>query len=139
MAFGKEDAKRGVFRSKERARQLLIFDGIKTRQSENGTPTDIDYAWDHQGKALIIGEIKYGDTPIPFGQKLFLERLVDNSRVPAILIHASHQHPDDEDVIVKDCKVVAYRTGGKWHKPKNLDMTLPELQQNFIDRTTETL
>lgn len=79
------------------------------------TPTDIDGFLDFGGNAFVCIEYKYGDTEIPFGQKLALERLVNTMSKPCILIHATHDCPPEENIDGANSKVVQTYHKGRWH------------------------
>ena len=41
-------------------------------------PTDIDVLIEYKDSEYIIFEVKFGDAEVPFGQKLALQRMVDD-------------------------------------------------------------
>ena len=111
------DAARGKIRNRECAGQLKDFSGLRFGKI---TPTDIDGFVDFQNKAFVIFEIKHGNTPMPYGQKLGYERLCDaceKAGIKTLVIVAHHQvkAPDDIDVAV--LPVTQVRLKGKWKTP----------------------
>ena len=57
------------------------------------SPTDIDAFLDFGGKAFVIIETKYKNSPLPRGQRLALERLCDASEkggVRSVVLVASY-------------------------------------------------
>lgn len=78
--------------------------------------SDIDAVIDACGKGWILFEAKHGDAMPPLGQKILIERLINDiskAGVPAIAMICSHG--DEETVYLKDCIVTAYyMAGNKW-------------------------
>jgi hypothetical protein len=72
-----------LIRNRDLVSQSIDYSGV-----ENGLihPSDIDLTLTFDDKFLIIGEVKYRDTPIPLGQLILLRNLVDgwNDRVELI-------------------------------------------------------
>ena len=62
----------GIFRNREYAKQLKSFSGLRFGKI---TPTDIDGFLDFGNNVYVFIETKHGDAPLPYGQKLALERL----------------------------------------------------------------
>ena len=126
---------RGVINNIERAKQINSFDGL---QYGNITPTDLDGCIEYHNKAYIFIEIKYGDTQLPFGQRLALERLVKDTGLAkkSIAIIAQHNIKNtDHQIIVKDCIVrELYLWNEKKWRPPNRDMTVKELADTFITK-----
>ena len=96
------------------------------------TPTDLDGFIDFGNKAFIYLEYKYKDTKIPFGQELALTRQVDAVSKPCILIHASHEHPPEEDIDGANAKVVRVYYKGKWYDSKS--RTVKEAIDRFLEK-----
>lgn len=69
-------SERGVFQHANRGRQLLRFDDFRYG---NITPTDIDAVIDYKNYVWVFFEAKLKDKDVPFGQKLALERLIQNA------------------------------------------------------------
>lgn len=107
---------RGEIYNRPRAKQINNFNGLIYGAI---TPTDIDGVIDFHGKCFVFLEMKYRDTPLPFGQRLAFERIVNNSKRPAICIIARHDMQPDLDVDVKNCMVSEYYTGNTWRHPRN--------------------
>ena len=57
-------------------KQLIDFQGLAV--DEYIYPTDIDGLIEYKDSEYIIFEVKYGDAEVPFGQKLALQRMVDD-------------------------------------------------------------
>ena len=119
---------RGVIQHRDRARQILDFHGL---QYERGiTPTDIDLFLDFENKAFVFGEIKHRDTPLQYGQRLALERIVDACPITAILFMARHDIDDcEKDVDVSILTVDEYRWEQVWK-----EAVKTETVRQFIDR-----
>jgi hypothetical protein len=116
-----------AFRNKRRARQLIEFDGLRY-----GTkmPMDIDAFMDFGGKAFVFIEAKYGDAPLPLGQRLALERLCDaiDNGIESYVLVARHTAPSRVDVDLATALVTEYRSRGKWRNTKE-----PHTVREFLD------
>lgn len=85
-----------------RAAAMQIRDFTRMRWG-NITPTDIDGIMEYQDKAYIIFELKYGDTDLPFGQRLALERLCRDLKKTGKFILgcvSSHRDSPPNDITV---------------------------------------
>lgn len=115
-------------------RQLIDFRGLAV----DGYiyPTDIDGLIEYKDSEYIIFEIKHGSTEVPLGQKLALQRMVDDfTKVgkEAIALVCEHSvHDTDKTVIAALCKVreVYYGQEKQWRKP-NRQITLRQAVDNF--------
>ena len=60
----------------DRMKQLIDFKGLGV----DGYiyPTDIDGLLEYKDSEYIIFEVKYGNAEVPFGQKLAIQRMVDD-------------------------------------------------------------
>jgi len=103
---------RGQIRDRARSTQVIDYSGLRYGKI---TPTDIDGLIEYKDKAYIFIEYKSGKAEMPYGQRIALERLVDNLRKPAILIHASHEHPETEDIDGANAIAESIYYKGKWH------------------------
>lgn len=108
-----QDDNRGIIKNRTYSSQQKLFVGLKYGKI---TPTDIDGFLDFKNKLFVVIEIKHGTGPVPFGQKLAIERIVDNlsniAGKKAIGIIGRHNSP--EDIIVGDCWVSAIRWNKQW-------------------------
>lgn len=123
---------RGVIRHPDRARQLRKYDGLRYGAA---TPTDIDFFFEIDGRAFIIGELKYGDAPICGGQRLALARLVDaiqSDTRDAIALIAEHNiHDCAVDIPAADAVVKEYRRRGEWQHPSRR-LTVKDVFDAFL-------
>lgn len=113
------------------ARQLKIFKNLRW---DNISPTDIDGFIEFNNEIFIIFELKYGDTEMKYGQQLALERLKDaihESGKSVLLIIASHNSKENEDIDASACVVSKYRSNKSWHQP-NHDMTVKDICDLFL-------
>ncbi len=104
-------------RNEDYLKQFKDFEGLKW-----GTirPTDIDMVVDFHNKLLIWVELKYGETEIPPGQRLALERICDaieKAGLKSYVLIAKHNSQDR--IIVAEAIVVEYRASQTWQKPEN--------------------
>ena len=98
-----------MFRNKEYASQLKDYSGLKFG---NISPTDIDACLEFGGKLFIFVETKFGNSPMPRGQELALERLCDLLTVPAVIIQTTHNSSGDIDMA--NTIVTRYRENTNW-------------------------
>ncbi len=112
------EALRGTITNRARFIQAIKFDGMKFGRI---TPTDIDAAIEFDNRLFIFIEAKFVGREILTGQRMFLERLANNTNDPpnkyAISIVAEHCIPSDQDVILSDAIVRTYWRDGEWRKP----------------------
>ena len=127
---------RGVIYNRQRAGQEIDFSGLRYGKC---TPTDIDGLIELGGKVFIFIEYKFGDAPMPFGQKLALERVVDimNKTKPSLLVHAQHFSPPEQDIDGANAIVVKVRTGMRWITNWVSGKTVKEVVDAFILRRTK--
>jgi hypothetical protein len=104
---------RGVIQNRDRRVQVADMSGLRFGKI---TPTDIDAAIEYQDRCYIFIEGKYGGAPVPFGQKLFIERLVDrlSRSVFAVGVIADHYTPSHEDIMFDRMIVREIRYKGRW-------------------------
>lgn len=125
---------RGKIHNRARWQQVRDFSGLRFG---NITATDIDGLIEYQNKGYIIFELKNGDAPLDFGQRLALERLTDTltgAGKPTICIISSHMSDNPEqDIDVANSLVVSYRSGGKWHEVVERGFITKELVERFIN------
>jgi molybdate-binding protein len=102
-------------------KQLVDFKGLAIDGSIY--PTDIDGLIEYKDSKYIIFEIKYGDADVPFGQRLALQRMVDDfikvgkQAVAFICEHAVRD--THKPVVAAWCKVREIYDGleNKWYTP----------------------
>jgi len=119
---------RGVIQNQEQFHRRILFDGIRFGKC---MPTDIDAALEFGGKVLILYEVKYGNAPIPYGQRLLLTRIVDAWAGEAVLFICRHRDDGTEDVHLKDTYVTSVYYKGRMHEEKVI--------RNTKERTREFL
>jgi len=125
MKYSNEN--RGKIQNKAQALQVNDFSSLRFK---NITPTDIDGFIDFQNKKFVLIEIKYKDALLPFGQKLALERLCDNSKKDTILMVGSHTS-ETGDIDVGGCILREYRYKRAW-KVYPEKITIKEAIKRFL-------
>lgn len=110
---------RGKMSYRERGRQINDFSGLVFER--NITPTDIDAMIDFAGKLFVYIELKYGNAPMPPGQRRALEAAVKShnaakNKAFAILARHTVENPED-DVDVSIVMVDSYYNGKSWRPP----------------------
>lgn len=109
-----DNTERGKIRNRDAGKQIIDYSGLRFN---NITPTDIDGMIEYKGKAFIFYEFKFGDAPMPLGQKIALTRMVDaiqRGGTPAILILGSHNNPASEDIDAANATVKGIYWNGSW-------------------------
>lgn len=122
-------------RSRDRARQLVSFEGMEL--GPRMWPTDFDAVIDWRGRAWLLFEVKHGDKAVPLGQRIALERFVRDmwaAGKPAVAAVVEHYVADPRhDVFLADCTVREVLVGGEagWRAPRR-DITAGELARAYI-------
>lgn len=123
------------FKSRDRAKQLLLFDGLN--YDSHISPMDLDGLIEYKNKKRILIEAKLNKTPVPYGEKLALERMVDDfgkAGKEALAIIADHKVFDPkEDVHVRECIVreLYYSKERQWRAPKRM-ITVQDAMDAFL-------
>lgn len=109
----------GIIRNRRRAKQLYDLQGMRFGSI---SPSDIDIALDFGDRLFVLVELKTGDAPVSFGQRLLYQRMIDawtDAGKDAVAFIASHQTPDpDVDIDVAHAAVCEYRYQRRWRQPK---------------------
>jgi len=123
---------RGQIIYRDRAKQIRDFSGLIF---DTITPTDIDGFIEYHGQAYIFIELKLAGTESPFGQKLALERLIDDLRQtkPALCLIAEHNTTNpDEAIDAAKAIVVQYRqSNAQWREPREI-YTVRQMIERFL-------
>jgi hypothetical protein len=125
------DADRGKIRNRECAGQLKDFSGLRFGRI---TPTDIDGFADFYDKGFIFLEIKYGNAPLSYGQKLAYERLADaceKGGKRTLVIVAHHEIKAPQDINVAILPVTLLRLRRRWIVP-NVPYTVRSASEAFL-------
>lgn len=115
-------------------RQLIDFKGLDI--DGKIYPTDIDGLIEYKDSEYIIFEIKHGDAEVPFGQRLALQRMVDDfTKIgkQAVVFICEHSVRDaNKPVVAAWCKVreIYYGGEGEWRKPLN-EITVRDAVNSF--------
>ena len=108
------DEQRGIIKNRNYATQIKDFSGLRYGKI---TPTDIDGFIDFGNKLFIFMETKFKESLLPYGQRLALERLVDNGTV-AYSLGIISEHETSEDIDMANCVVREIRWKKTWYIPK---------------------
>lgn len=121
---------RGIIKRREFKNQVADMNGLCFGKI---TPTDLDAFIDFGNKLFVFIEAKYGDSKMPYGQRLALQRLCDACHKPpmryAVLFLTSHETKGDIDF--SKTRITEYRYNGKWKAPQVLDSTLLDGVNHF--------
>lgn len=101
-----------MYKNKDYGSQLKDFSGLSWGKIY---PTDIDGILEFSNRLFVIFETKYGGAPVPYGQKLALERLCDRLTQPGchcVLIITKHESKGDIDI--GKTIVTSYRENSNW-------------------------
>lgn len=98
----------------KRFKQPIIFDGL---QDGLVSPTDIDFCFEVDNKFLLIGDCKKDDAPFPLGQKLVIERIVDNWRAArkiSVGVISTHSTIPEQSIVLANTVVTQVYHNGEW-------------------------
>lgn len=131
------DAKKEMksrIKNPSRMKQLIDFSGLEL---DGGIyPTDIDGLIEYHDSEYIIIEVKHGKANVPIGQRLALQRMVEDftfAGKQAIAIVCEHEVDNvNQPVVAADCIVREFYYGGEhmWRPPDN-KMNVRELVDAF--------
>lgn len=115
-------------------KQLIDFKGLEV----DGYiyPTDIDGLIEYKDSEYILFEVKYGSAEVPIGQRLAIQRMVDDfTKVgkQAVAFICEHTVRNaDKPVVAAWCKVREIYYGGEkqWRAPDN-EITVKEAVNSF--------
>lgn len=102
-------------------KQLIDFQGCEV--GKGMYPTDIDGLIEYKNNQYIIFEVKFADTPVPTGQKLALQRMVDDftkvGKQAVVFVCEHYVRNTDKPIIMARCKVreIYYGDEKKWRAP----------------------
>ena len=120
-----EQVERGVYQHPERARQLILFEGLLDKERYGKiTPTDIDMMLEHHGKVWVMCEVKIAGKDVPQGQRILFQHfmeLVKEANRDGIAFIAEHDVKDvNTDVYLNNCYVRELMTSDNqtWRPPK---------------------
>lgn len=121
-----------------RMKQLISFTGMTIENKHNLYPTDIDGLIEYHDKGYVFFEVKHRDAAMPYGQRLALQRMVeDAARVGKTSIAIVCEHTVDDPCIpvtVATCRVreIYYSKEHRWRAPKFSAMTVRQAVDGFL-------
>lgn len=136
-----EEIEETKIKNPRRMRQLIDFKGLRL---DGGVyPTDIDGLIEYKDSEYILLEVKHDNARVPYGQKLALERMVDDFisvGKKAIAIVCEHRVDDvDIPVIAAKCRVrEIYRGNPCGWEPAERRITVKELVNEFSSDANES-
>ena len=115
-------------------KQLIDFKGCSV--GEGMYPTDIDGLIEYKDSEYILFEVKYGNAPVPIGQRLAIQRMIDDfTKVgkQAVAFVCEHTVRDtNKPVVMAWCKVreIYYGKEKQWRAPDR-EITVREAVDSF--------
>ncbi len=127
-------SERGTILHPERIKQVIRYEGIRY---DTITPSDIDGFIEYKDKGWIIYEVKGRHKEVPYGQRLALQRFVEDTKKAgksSIAIIAEHDITDPtEDIILSQCHVrEVYPSDELLWRPTVRPYNLKELTDTYI-------
>lgn len=120
--------------NQKRMKQLIDFKGLEL---DGGIyPTDINGIIEYRDSEYIILEVKHNNAKVPWGQRLCLQRMVDDftkSGKKAVAIVCEHRVDDPgKPIVAAFCNVRELYYGGekKW-RPPDKPMTVRQAIDGF--------
>ena len=123
------------------AKQLIDFQGLEL---DGGIyPTDLDALIEYHDTEYILIELKFEKAKVPYGQRLAIQRMVDDftrAGKRAIALVAEHYGSDPrKPVIAADCKVRELYYGKEccWRAP-TFELTVRQAVDSFQKHSAVT-
>jgi hypothetical protein len=131
---------RGKIRNRDLALKERDFSGLRWGKI---TPTDIDGFVEFGNTLFVFVEGKFGQSAMPYGQRLALERLCDachneSSKKYSIAFVVSHDGADVFDYARGP--VLQYRWRGQWIEPNapiNLKTAIDRMHKRYVGNVVE--
>lgn len=107
----------------KRMKQLIDFQGLK--YDRGIYPTDIDGLVEYKDSEYIIFEVKHENAEVPYGQRLALQRMVEDftkagKRALAIVCEHHITNPDKPVIAAKcDVREIYYGEEHCWRSPNH--------------------
>lgn len=121
-----------LIRNEKTFRQVILYEGL---QKKGISPSDIDAILELRGNYLILFEVKKEGVKIPRGQRKMLETLTDvwseTGRL-GLVVKATHNYKNTEDIMLKDCIVEEVYYKGSWKIIG--DIKVKEFLDNFYKK-----
>lgn len=124
------------------AQRLVDFQGLEL--DDGIYPTDLDALIEYHDTEYILIEVKFEKAKVPYGQRLAIQRMVDDftkAGKRAIALVAEHYDPNPrKPIIAADCIVreLYYGEESKWREPTH-ELTVREAVDCFRGINSETL
>lgn len=115
-------------------RQLIDFKGCSV--GKGMYPTDIDGLIEYKDSEYILFEVKFAGKPVPIGQRLAIQRMIDDftkAGKQAVAFICDHAVKDpDKPIIMAWCRVREIYYGGEkqWRAPDR-EITVREAIDSF--------
>lgn len=125
-----------VIKYKERMGQLKSFRNLFIGKH---TPSDIDLAYEIDGRVFIFGELKLAGAEVPTGQRLLLQHIGEalyEAGKNVLLFIAEHDTSPDEIVDVGKLPVVYmwYTHGGQVKTMQDVNRSVADVCKQYIRR-----
>ena len=126
-------AERGVIQNRGYRQQIADMSGLTFGKI---TPTDLDAFMDFNNKLFVFVETKYGGAPLPYGQRLAIERLCDACHCPPDRYSVAFitSHSSNGDIDFARTVITKIRFGGAWVDPKKPGAPLIDGVQAFREK-----
>jgi hypothetical protein len=112
------------YNNRQHVHQVIDFASLRWGKQY---PTDLDAMLEFQNKLFVFVEYKYGNSPVPTGQKLALMRLADAiTHIPSYVLVASHNTDIQDDIHAGKAIVTGVYHKGAWSTPKTTGITVFE-------------
>lgn len=121
-----------LVKHRDRMKQIICFDGLDFGSI---TPMDIDGVVEYHDKAVVFLEYKLKGCKMPTGQRVCIERLVNDvcraGKVGCALLAEHEVYNADDDVVAGDAIVKSVYWSGNWHDSDG--STVSEYLERFIE------
>ena len=121
-----------LVKHRDRMKQIICFDGLDFGSI---TPMDIDGVVEYHDKAVVFLEYKLKGCKMPTGQRICIERLVNDvckaGKVGCALLAEHEVYNADDDVVAGDAIVKSVYWSGNWHDSDG--STVSEYLERFIE------
>jgi len=118
----------------DRFRQVIDYGNMQWGKL---APMDVDGMMEIDGYKLLLLEYKYGDAPMPEGQRIALERMADNwvnaeFGNDALVLVAVHYAPVEKIVDGSEAVVRQFYHNGKWTDNYDLEKTVKRVVEDYM-------